>query len=117
MTRLSREPSSVTLNTPNPVSAETKILRLTLTLQDSNLIAGHRNDAGAVGGDSHGFDHFQKMNGQFVQETHILSLKCYYTKSRVNREDELYLLFFRVKIPLTEGDERNGKPKKRSDYP
>ena len=32
MIRLSREPSSSTLNTPKPVSGELKILRLTFTL-------------------------------------------------------------------------------------
>ena len=49
MTRLSRVPSSVTLNTPKPVSAETKILRLTLTLNDANLSCG-RTDRRKING-------------------------------------------------------------------
>ena len=51
MTRLSREPSSVTLNTPNPESGETKILRLTFTLNDSNLIDDHPDDARVIDND------------------------------------------------------------------
>ncbi len=70
MTRLSREPSSVTLNTPNPESGETKILRLTFTLNDSNLIKG--------------FDHFEKMIRQNVDEMHMRSLKRDYTKLTIN---------------------------------
>jgi hypothetical protein len=50
-----------------------KILRLTLTLNESNLVGG--------------FNHFKKMNRQFVYKMHSVSLKSYYTKSGRNVED------------------------------